>query len=118
MKPQSYLTKEAKVIFKNLVSHIDKIGLEDIDSYRLSDLAHAIDMVQRANYQINNPSKPNQSDGVQQTPNGYTQVTGYVTIVDKFSKIVDTLGAKYGLTPADREKIKGFEKKADGISFD
>jgi len=113
MKPQPYLTKEGKAIFKELTKHLTGAGILDIDTYRLSDLAQAMDMVARCTKEINNPTDKKQRDGVQQTPNGYTQVTGYVTVVDKYHKIADQLGAKYGLTPADREKIKAFADKED-----
>ena len=118
MKPQTYLTPEGIQIFEQLVKHVQTAGLVDIDSFRLSDLANAIDMVQRSSYEINFPTDKKHKDGVQKTPNGYTQVTGYVTVLDKYNKIVDTLGAKYGLTAADREKISAFSnvKKKPNIS--
>jgi phage terminase small subunit len=111
MKPQNFLTDTGKEIFKQLVKHVEKAGLMEIDSYRLSDLANAMDMVQRSSNNINSPKDSKQVDGVQITANGYTQVTGHVAVHDKYNKIVDTLGAKYGLTAADREKITAFAKK-------
>ena len=113
MKPQNFLTYTGKEIFNQLVKHVEKAGLMDIDSYRLSDLANAMDMVQRSSNNINFPEDPKQADGVQKTANGYTQVTGFVTVLDKYNKIVDTLGAKYGLTASDREKIAAFTQKKD-----
>jgi hypothetical protein len=116
MKPQPFLTDTGKGIFNQLVKHVETAGLVDIDSFRLSDLANAMDMVQRSSQEINFPTgkyKKDQKDGVQITSNGYTQVTGHVTVMDKYNKIVDTLGAKYGLTAADREKISAFSHKKD-----
>jgi len=114
MKPQPFLTPDGIVIFKQLIKHVKKVGLIDIDSFRLSDLANAIDMVQRSSQEINFPSGKNakmKKNGVQETINGYTQVTGHVTVMDKYNKIVDSIGAKYGLTSADREKISAFSEK-------
>ena len=112
MKPSDSLTENAKRVFNELEEHLkDEAGTMKIDYIRLSELAHAIDMVERARSKINNPPRPDQEDGVQVTKNGYTQVTGYVTVADKYSKMVDTLGAKFGITPLDREKISAFSKK-------
>lgn len=114
MKAENYLTKTGIKIFNALTLYLEG-KLIEVDSMRLSELANAMDMVHRASNKINNPDDPKQSDGVQITKNGYTQVTGYVTVVDKYTKIVDSLGAKFGLTPADREKIKAFTKEDEPI---
>ena len=113
MKPQPYLTTTGKKIFKELISHVEKAKIEEVDTYRLSDLAQALDMIARCTQEINKPTDKKQKNGVQVTANGYTQVTGYVTVLDKYNKIAETLGAKYGLTPADREKIKAFAEKKE-----
>jgi len=111
MKPENYLTDTGKKIFDRLVKML-KSKIEDIDVFQLSQLADAIDLNQRACYAINYPEKgTNQKDGVQRTPNGYTQVTGQVTVRDKTQKTIDTLSARFGLTPGDREKIKTQDEK-------
>lgn len=119
MKPQPGLTPNGERIFHELLQHIQKYEKEQIDSYNLTELAHQYDLAERCRQNINSPTDKNQKDGVQVTSNGYTQVTGYVTVMDKCNARIEKLGAKYGLTPLDREKIKSAikeEKPADPIS--
>lgn len=111
MKPQPGLTKNGKIIFNQLLKFIEKYDLEDVDSYGLTELAQQLDLAERCRHNINNPTNKDQKDGVQTTSNGYTQVTGYVTVMDKCNTRIEKLGAKYGLTPADRDKIKAFAKE-------
>lgn len=108
MKPQPGLTDNGKKIFDELVKHIEKYDLKEIDSYNLTELAHQYDLAERCRNNINYPEDKKQKDGVQKTSNGYTQVTGYVTVMDKCNSRIEKLGAKYGMTPADRDKIKSF----------
>ena len=112
MEPQDYLTDKGKEIFKEILKHIESNGLlYDVDTFQLSQLADAIDLNARACYNINYPTDPKHQDGVQITPNGYTQVTGHITVRDKTQKIIDTLGDKFGLNPAARSKIQAFSKE-------
>lgn len=116
MKSQGGLTENGERIFKELVKHIKNAGLMEVDSYGLTQLAHELDLAERCRNNINFPDDDKQSDGVQKTSNGYTQVTGYVTVMDKCNTRIEKLGAKYGITPADRDKIKAFAKEGESKS--
>ena len=117
MKPETYLTKTGIKIFNRLVKML-KTKIEDIDVFQLSQLADSIDLNQRACQEINFPSDPKQKDGVQKTPNGFTQVTGHVMIRGNTQKSIDSLSLKFGLTPGDREKIKLEKpKKSKGLKL-
>ena len=108
MKPQPGLTENGEKIFNELVKHTQQIGDESIDAFQLTNLAQAFDLAERCRQKINFPKDKKQSDGVQTTENGYTQVTGYVTVMDKCNTQIEKIGAKFGITPADRSKIAVF----------
>ena len=110
MIPEEGLTENGKDIFKELVKHVKKAGLEDVDKFGLTELAQSFDLLERSRQNINFPKAKDQQDGVQVTANGYTQVTGYVTVRDKCLAQIEKLGAKYGLTPKDRAGIEAFSK--------
>jgi P27 family predicted phage terminase small subunit len=112
MKPTYPLTDNGKKIFKELEGLLSDV-LHDLDAHNLTTLANAFDLESRAWSNINFPTDENQADGVQKTPNGYTQVTGHITVLEKSRKIINDLGAKFGLTPQDREKIKAFSEKPE-----
>ena len=55
-------------------------------------------------------------DLVQEFDNGVIQISPALTVFEKLSKTVITLGSKLGLSPADREKLASFasiEKEQD-----
>lgn len=111
MTPESELTENGTRIFNELVKHVKSADLAEIDKFGLTELAQCFDMLQRARKEINNPTDPKQEGGVQVTANGYTQVTGWVTVRDKCLSQIEKLGAKYGLTPKDRAGLEAFNKK-------
>ena len=47
---------------------------------------------------------------MQEFDNGVIQISPALTVFEKLSKTVTTLGSKLGLSPADREKLASFAR--------
>ena len=102
MKPLDYLTEEGKHIFNNILELIPSEKLQETDSYELSILANYFDLYAQAAQSIKDGA-----DGYKQTtPNGYSQITADVTMMDKASAYIIKNSGKFGLNPESREKLK------------
>jgi P27 family predicted phage terminase small subunit len=103
MKPEKYLNKEALIYFKRIEKHLKDVdALEDIDSMGISMMAMDLYMYHNA------AEKCAVDGGVQITANGYSQVTGYLTVMEKCKASFLKFSEKYGLSPKDREKMLKF----------
>ena len=105
MKPQGYLTKEGKVIFKQLAEHIETAGINEIDSFKLSALANAFDLHAKCCIDLN------KNGYSQETSTGYSQVRAEVTLWQKSMDAILKLSPVFGIDPASREKIMAFSAK-------
>jgi len=105
-EPQGYLTEGAREIYWKICELLEGVdGIEEVDSYGLSMMAHWLYLNEGAS------EKSAKDGGVQITPNGYTQVTGHVTIMKTATVVFKELSAKFGLSPKDRELILKFKSK-------
>jgi len=111
MKPQGYLTKEGKAIFKIIVNHLP--STMGVDSFIISQAAHCLDLVNDSSDKIKNGGYR------QKTHNGYSQITADFTVWKEASNRFDKYCKELGLSPSARENIKAFaEKKEELPSLD
>jgi len=90
-------------LYEDLVDHLDHYGLlHKVDSIGLSLLAKNVAIMKWCADQINGPG-----DVVQVFDNGTSNVSGIYTAYTKAQSAFQTLMAKWGLSPVDREKIAG-----------
>ena len=108
MKPQPYLSKNGKSIFNEIAEHLKHNGIIDVDSFKLSVLSDCFDMYAVSCDKIN-------KEGVS---NKHGQVSPWLSAKDKALNGISKFSPGFGIDPASREKIKGFEKKEEGINFD
>ena len=107
-EPQSYLNKEARIIYNELGKFLDGYdAIEVVDSYGLSQCAFWLWLYHDAADAVK------ENGGRQVTANGYSQVTAEITIMDKASARFEKLSAKYGLSPKDRELMLKFKVKKE-----
>ena len=103
MKPEPYLSKKGIVIFKRIESFLKKNEVvEGIDSLRLSQLADLFVKFEEANADMNeNGITMTTSTGYEQNRPSWNRYKDCLASIDK-------LAPKFGLTPAEREKLKSF----------
>ena len=113
MKPQTYLTEAGKAIFDNLVAHLkEETDLKEIDSYKLSALANALDLHQRAGDDLNTMDATRPNGYAQTTKSNYSQVTASFTVWTKTLDQIVKLSPQFGIDPANREKFLPKKKKS------
>jgi len=109
-EPQGYLNDTAKEYYYLICEHLDSAeALEDIDSFGLSQMAMDLWMFHEAANLIKKEGP------VQITQNGYSQITGHFTVLEKCKASFLKYSQKFGLSPKDRELMKQFNvrKKAE-----
>lgn len=107
-EPQEYLEKEARKIYWEIIDLLEGVdALEEIDSYGLSIMAMDLWLFKRAAQEVS------EKGGVQITPNGYSQITGYFTVMEKCKASFLKYSEKYGLSPKDRQLILKFKNKKE-----
>lgn len=110
--PQLDLQDHGLDLFKALCIHLNDAGvLWQVDAMMLSMYCKNWELLQEASDSITRLD-----DLVQEFDNGVIQISPALTVFEKLSKTVITLGAKLGLSPADREKLASFariEKEED-----
>ena len=90
-------------LYDDLVEHLDHYGLlHKVDAVGLSLLAKNIAIMKWCADQLNGPG-----DVVQVFDNGTSNVSGMYTAYTKAQAAFQSLMAKWGLSPVDREKIAG-----------
>lgn len=112
MKPEKYLNKRGREIFKRIHSHLVAKGLdEDVFSIMLSQLCHSIWMAEDAIHKL--------MDGKMTTTakTGWEQVSPYVTIHKEALSQITKLLPKFGITPQDLERLKTKEEKKSKLNF-
>ena len=111
-EPQLELKAKGKLLFEALCIHLNDAGvLWQVDSMMLSMYCKNWELLQEAADSIHKLD-----DLVQEFDNGVIQISPALTVFEKLSKTVITLGSKLGLSPADREKLASFariEKEQD-----
>lgn len=110
--PQLNLEPEALDLFTALCTHLNDAGvLWQVDSMMLSLYCKNWGMLQAVADELQSLD-----DLVQEFDSGVIQISPALTVFEKLTKTVTTLGAKLGLSPADREKLASFariEKEQD-----
>ncbi len=110
--PQLELKEDGRSLFQALCIHLNDAGvLWQVDAMMLSMYCKNWELLNEAADSIHNID-----DLVQEFDNGVIQISPALTVFEKLSKTVITLGAKLGLSPADREKLASFariEKEQD-----
>jgi phage terminase small subunit len=87
---------------------MDSKILVSIDRIELTRLSNAIDGYQYHMEQVNIDPKR----GIVQYQNG-SNINGHIGAMNHYSKIIDSLGKKYGLDQESREKLLAFRNKKD-----
>lgn len=110
--PQLDLKEDGRNLFDALCIHLNDAGvLWQVDAMMLSMYCKNWELLQEAADSIHKLE-----DLVQEFDNGVIQISPALTVFEKLSKTVITLGSKLGLSPADREKLASFariEKEQD-----
>jgi len=110
--PQLDLHEQGRNLFDALCIHLNDAGvLWQVDAMILSMYCKNWELLQEAADSIHKLE-----DLVQEFDNGVIQISPALTVFEKLSKTVITLGSKLGLSPADREKLASFariEKEKD-----
>ena len=109
--PQLELQERGKELFRALCIHLNDAGvLWQVDAMLLSMYCKNWELLQEASDSISRID-----DLVQEFDNGVIQVSPALTVFEKLSKTVMSIGG-VGLSPADREKLASFariEKEED-----
>jgi phage terminase small subunit len=111
-----FLTETGVVIYKTILEHCKKYGIEEVDHMEMSMLANAFDMY------IKYATICNKGTGAIQGPfeSGYAQVSPEYNIMKQQYDLIMKHSGKFGLNPADREKIFSSikpVKKATGFNL-
>ena len=110
--PQLELKPQGLHLFDALCIHLNDAGvLWQVDAMMLSMYCKNWELLEEAADSIHKLD-----DLVQEFDNGVIQISPALTVFEKLSKTVITLGSKLGLSPADREKLASFariEKEQD-----
>ncbi len=106
MKHQEYLSKKGIIIFNEIATHLERAGIEEVDSYKLSMLADAFDDYSEFTKKI-------KKDGV---VNKHDQISGMVTARDKALQSVIKLSPSFGIDISSREKISAFANNKEQLA--
>lgn len=112
-KPQRYLTRNGKKIYKQICEHIieHKI-LCEIDSYGISILAHNLDLYQRyIDIMETREAKKPGTGYIKMYSSGATAKSDESIIVDKAEEKIHKYAKEYGLTVKSRDGILAFSKQ-------
>lgn len=105
-EPQLKLEPEAVDLFNALCVHLNDAGvLWQVDAMMLSLYCKHWAMLRAVTDELNGLD-----DLVQEFDNGVVQISPALTVFDKLTKTVLSLGGKLGLSPADREKLASFAR--------
>jgi len=105
-EPQLELHAKGSHLFDALCLHLNDAGvLWQVDAMMLSMYCKSWELLQEAADSIHRLE-----DLVQEFDNGVIQISPALTVFEKLSKTVITLGSKLGLSPADREKLASFAR--------
>lgn len=101
----SSLNKGSKVFYDQIRKHLsDADALADIDEIGLVMMSNDLAMYHNA------WDKCDTDGGVQITKTGYSQITGYFTVMEKCKASFLKFSEKFGLSPKDRERMLKFKK--------
>jgi len=104
--PQLDLNPQAQELFKALCIHLNDAGvLWQVDAMMLSMYCKNWALLQAVSNEIEGID-----DLVQEFDSGVFQISPALTVFEKLSKTVISMGSKLGLSPADREKLASFAR--------
>lgn len=104
------IKKLADKFKKIIIKHLESAdALEDVDDFGITMMANDLAMYHNA------WAESEADGGVQITRNGYSQITGHFTVMEKCKASFLKFSDKFGLSPAAREKMLKFkfEKKQE-----
>ena len=107
-----FLTEQGRGLLKSLKEHCAKLNMYEIDSFELAMLANSFTMYSSA-------AKICRDDGVAMTiitekGSEYSQIRPEYTVMKTEYQNILKHSAKFGLNPADRERIfKGLKKEEE-----
>jgi P27 family predicted phage terminase small subunit len=102
----STLKKDAARYYDIIKKHLNNVdALEDVDEFGLTMMANDLALYYNAR------SECEDNGGVQTTPNGYTAITGYFTVMEKCKANFLKFSEKFGLSPKDRERMLKFKEQ-------
>lgn len=108
MKPQPYLDKLAQSYFKAIADILESRGMADnAFSIELSMLANEYSKYENAVKEMNVKGYYTKSK------TGWEQISPCMTVQNNAIQMINKLSPKFGLTPADFEKIKDAAKKEE-----
>tara|TARA_Y100001972_G_C7636597_1_gene319657 strand:+ start:624 stop:1001 length:378 start_codon:yes stop_codon:yes gene_type:complete len=107
MKPQEYLSDLGIKYFREIEKILHSRGLDkDEYSIELSILADQYSKHQDANEKAAEREKEGKPGFYNQFDNGTLQINGYFTMIKESLAVILKLSPKFGLTPADLDKLK------------
>lgn len=96
----AWLSDDAKKHWKYLVKHLKDYGLiSKLDQGTLANLCTYYARAKEAESELQVHGE------FQQTPNGYVQISPYSVAFARYSKLYNTLGRQFGLTPVARKGV-------------
>lgn len=102
MKPYFELTTKGKAIFDELKKHLMGHELMDVDTYQVTLLAYAFDLLQKNAGELKSADNVKRSSTLMQ--------------MDKAVNWIVKISPKFGISPGDREKLKAFSQAEPGMS--
>ena len=104
--PQLELNEKGRELFQALCIHLNDAGvLWQVDAMMLSMYCKNWALLQAVSDEIETAD-----DLIQEFDSGVYQISPALTVFEKLSKTVMSLGSKLGLSPADREKLASFAR--------
>ena len=104
--PQLDLNPQAQELLKALCIHLNDAGvLWQVDAMMLSMYCKNWALLQAVSNEIEGID-----DLIQEFDSGVFQISPALTVFEKLSKTVISMGSKLGLSPADREKLASFAR--------
>lgn len=106
------MNESGKKYFNVIREVLEARGMDEMAySVELSRLANHYALYEEANEKARERENEEKPGFYNEFDNGTVQVNAFFTISEKSSSAIDKLGAKFGLTPQDFEKIKDSVKK-------
>lgn len=114
MKSEHYLNETGQRYFKAIAGILKERGMDqNAFGIELSRLANQYSLYEEVNKKARQREEEGKPGFYNEFDNHTVQVNAFFTISEKCSASIDKLGAKFGLTPQDFERIKDAVKKEE-----
>jgi len=112
-EPQKYLSPQGREIYFEICRLLKSVdGIEEIDSFGLSMMAHWLDLFHLA------ADHTREKGAVQVYKTGAEGISAHVTVMKTAASVFKDLSGKFGLSTKDRElilKFRGSKKDKDAL---